>query len=57
VRQVLQGDGNMPAFGKHLGPHEVTALVSFLHTLHPENEPPAADSAPEYAPPLATDPY
>ena len=57
VRQVLQGDGNMPAFGRHLGPHEVTALVSFLHTLHPENEPPSADAAPEYAPPLATDPY
>ena len=45
VRQVLQGGGNMPAYGKHLAPHEVTALVSFLATLHPENEPPARSSA------------
>ena len=57
VRQVLQGDGNMPAFGRHLSPYEVTALVSFLHTLHPENEPPSQNSAPEPAPPLSTDPY
>jgi ubiquinol-cytochrome c reductase cytochrome b subunit len=41
IRQVLQGGGNMPAYGKHLAPHEVTALVAFLATLHPANVPPA----------------
>ena len=45
VRQVLQGGGNMPAYGKHLAPHEVTALVAFLGTLHPENQPPARSAA------------
>lgn len=50
TRQVLQGGGNMPAYGDHLKPHEVTALVSFLHTLHPENEPPARNSALEIDP-------
>ena len=38
IRQVLQGDGNMPAYGKNLRPSEVTALVAFLQTLHPEGE-------------------
>ncbi len=38
VRQVLQGGGNMPAYGKNLSPPEVTALVSFLETLHPEGQ-------------------
>ena len=57
VRQVLQGDGNMPAFGRHLSPFEVTALVSFLSTLHPANEPPSQNSAPEPAPPLSTNLY
>ena len=33
IRQVLQGGGNMPAYGKHLSPPEVTALVAFLRTL------------------------
>jgi ubiquinol-cytochrome c reductase cytochrome b subunit len=33
IRQVLQGGGNMPAYGKNLSPPEVTALVSFLETL------------------------
>ena len=27
IRQVLQGGGNMPAYGNHLSPHEVSALV------------------------------
>jgi ubiquinol-cytochrome c reductase cytochrome b subunit len=35
VRQVLQGGGNMPAYGKHLSPPEVSALVAFLETLRP----------------------
>jgi ubiquinol-cytochrome c reductase cytochrome b subunit len=45
VRQVLQGGGNMPAYGKNLNPSEVTALVSFLETLHPPNQLPARNAA------------
>ena len=45
IRQVLQGGGNMPAYGKNLSPSEVTALVSFLETLHPAGEPAAQDAS------------
>jgi ubiquinol-cytochrome c reductase cytochrome b subunit len=45
VRQVLQGGGNMPAYGKNLKPAEVTALIAFLETMHPANQPPARDAA------------
>jgi ubiquinol-cytochrome c reductase cytochrome b subunit len=45
VRQVIQGGGNMPAYGKNLNPAEVTALVSFLETLHLPGRPPARDAA------------
>jgi ubiquinol-cytochrome c reductase cytochrome b subunit len=45
VRQVIQGGGNMPAYGKNLSPAEVTALVSFLETLRPANQPPARDAS------------
>ena len=45
IRQVLQGGGNMPAYGKNLSPSEVTALVSFLESLHPVNQPPATDAS------------
>jgi ubiquinol-cytochrome c reductase cytochrome b subunit len=45
IRQVLQGGGNMPAYGKNLSPPEVTALVSFLETLHPLNQRPATDAS------------
>ena len=56
VRQVLQGGGNMPAYGKNLNPAEVTALVSFLDTLHPANQPAARDAAetPQPDTPLVT---
>lgn len=43
VRQVVQGGGNMPAFGSSLSPPEVTALVQFLRTLHAPNQRPAGD--------------
>jgi ubiquinol-cytochrome c reductase cytochrome b subunit len=43
--KVLTGGGNMPAYGKNLSPPEVEALVSFLETLHPANEAPAADAS------------
>jgi ubiquinol-cytochrome c reductase cytochrome b subunit len=45
VRQVIQGGGNMPAFGKNLSPPEVTALVAFMRTLRAPDETPARDSA------------
>ena len=45
IRQVLQGGGNMPAYGKNLTPPETTALVQFLKTLHPVNQPAAADAS------------
>ncbi len=38
VRQVIQGGGNMPAYGKNLSPAETTALVAFLETLHPQGK-------------------
>jgi len=44
-RQILQGGGNMPAYGKNLSPPEATALVAFLKTLHPLGEPPARDAS------------
>ena len=44
IRQVLQGRGNMPDYGKNLSPAEVTALVAFLETLHPEGQRPARDA-------------
>ena len=31
----------MPAYGKNLTPAEVTALVAFMQTLRPDNQPPA----------------
>lgn len=45
VRQVLQGGGNMPAYGKNLNPAETTALVDFLETLHPSAQTPARDAS------------
>ena len=49
VRQVIQGGGNMPAYGKNLSPAETTALVAFLETLHPAGQPPARDASNEVA--------
>ena len=45
IRQVIQGGGNMPAYGKNLSPAETTALVSFLETLHPAGQSPARDAS------------
>jgi ubiquinol-cytochrome c reductase cytochrome b subunit len=45
IRQVIQGGGNMPAYGRNLSPAEVAALVAFMRTLHAPNETPARDSA------------
>jgi ubiquinol-cytochrome c reductase cytochrome b subunit len=45
IRQVIQGGGNMPAYGKNLNPAETTALVAFLGTLHPAGQPRARDAS------------
>jgi len=44
VRQVIQGGGNMPAYGKKLTPAEVDAVVSFMQTLRRKGVPPAQNS-------------
>jgi ubiquinol-cytochrome c reductase cytochrome b subunit len=45
IRQVLQGGGNMPAYGNALNPAETKALVSFLITLRGNDLPPAVDAS------------
>jgi ubiquinol-cytochrome c reductase cytochrome b subunit len=47
IRQVIQGGGNMPAYGKNLSPAETTAIVAFLETLHPAGQPAARDASNE----------
>ena len=47
IRQVIQGGGNMPAYGKNLSPAETAALVAFLATLHPPGQLPARNAAVE----------
>ncbi len=49
IRQVIQGGGNMPAYGKNLSPAETTALVAFLETLHPAGQAAARDAARDFA--------
>ena len=49
IRQVIQGWGNMPAYGNNLSPAETTALVAFLETLHPGTQGPARDAAEDVA--------
>jgi ubiquinol-cytochrome c reductase cytochrome b subunit len=43
VRQVLQGGGNMPAYGKALNPSETAALTRYLRTLRGPGLLPARD--------------
>ena len=45
IRQVIQGGGNMPAYGKNLSPAETAALVAYLETLHPPGQAPARDAS------------
>jgi ubiquinol-cytochrome c reductase cytochrome b subunit len=45
IRQVLQGGGNMPAYGNALNPSETTALVHFLTTLRGKDLSPAIDAS------------
>lgn len=55
TRQIIQGSGNMPAYGKNLSPAEVEALVSYMVTLHPRSEEPARDSTIPAVPPKEND--
>jgi ubiquinol-cytochrome c reductase cytochrome b subunit len=50
VRQIIQGGGNMPAYGRNLNPAEVNAIVAFLNTMHAGGELGARDSARPAAP-------
>jgi ubiquinol-cytochrome c reductase cytochrome b subunit len=45
IRQVLQGGGNMPAYGNALNPSETKALVSFLMTLRGNHLSPAINAS------------
>jgi ubiquinol-cytochrome c reductase cytochrome b subunit len=49
IRQVIQGGGNMPAYGKNLSPAETTALVAFLVKLKPPGQAPARDASRDVA--------
>ncbi|SFS18877.1 ubiquinol-cytochrome c reductase cytochrome b subunit [Granulicella pectinivorans] len=49
IRQVLQGGGNMPAYGNALNPSETQALVLFLMTLRGDNLAPARDASRDLA--------
>lgn len=49
IRQVLQGGGNMPAYGNALSPSETKALVAFLTTLRGNDVPPAIDASRDLA--------
>jgi ubiquinol-cytochrome c reductase cytochrome b subunit len=45
IRQVIQGGGNMPAYGRNLSPAETNALAAFLQTMHPDGQMPARDAS------------
>jgi ubiquinol-cytochrome c reductase cytochrome b subunit len=45
VRQVIQGGGNMPAYGNNLSQKEVKALVTYLVSLRPAETVPAQNPA------------
>jgi ubiquinol-cytochrome c reductase cytochrome b subunit len=45
VRQVIQGGGNMPAYGKNLTPGQVDAVVAYMVSLRPHGIPAAHTSS------------
>lgn len=51
IRQIIQGGGNMPAYGNKLLPYEVDALVAYMVSLRPPGIPPARDSTVPAVPP------
>ncbi len=59
IRQVVQGGGNMPAYGQKLSSAETEALVAFLMAMRPAGRPPAmmpAAPAPVQGNPVQGDP-
>jgi len=54
IRQVLQGGGNMPAYGNALNASETAALVRFLTTLSSKNETSAIDASRNMVPAVPT---
>jgi len=56
IRQVLQGGGNMPAYGNALDPSETTALVHFLLTLRAGHQPLAIDASRNMVTPVQPSP-
>jgi ubiquinol-cytochrome c reductase cytochrome b subunit len=50
IRQVIQGGGNMPAYGKKLSPAEVDALASFMETLRSPGQALARETSPPLEP-------
>jgi ubiquinol-cytochrome c reductase cytochrome b subunit len=45
VSNGTPGGGNMPAYGKQMGPAEMTALIAFLEGLRPAGEPAAVPAS------------
>jgi ubiquinol-cytochrome c reductase cytochrome b subunit len=45
IRQVLQGGGNMPAYGNALDANETKALTRFLMTMRADGQPAAIDAS------------
>jgi len=56
IRQVLQGGGNMPAYGNALSPAETEALTHFLRTLRGPGLRPAYDASQGLQPQNASHP-
>lgn len=56
IRQVIQGGGNMPAYGKNLSPDQVDALVAYLQSLRPRGVAPARDPSREGRPTAQSSP-
>ncbi|MGH8046997.1 MAG: cytochrome b N-terminal domain-containing protein, partial [Chthoniobacterales bacterium] len=54
IRQVIQGSGNMPAYGKNLQPYEIDAVVAYMVSLRPNGVPAARDSTFPLPPPPKT---
>lgn len=52
IRQVIQGGGNMPAYGKNLSPDQVEAVVAYMVSLRPPGVAAARDSSQPGHPPM-----
>ncbi|MEI8387714.1 MAG: cytochrome b N-terminal domain-containing protein [Verrucomicrobiota bacterium] len=52
IRQVIQGGGNMPAYGKNLSPDQVDAVVAYMVSLRPAGVTAARDSSQPGRPPM-----